>query len=68
MDGMEAQISVAQYFRQQYNISLDYPNLPAIQAGSDTKPIYLPMEVFIYYCVINSLKLCSLLSTIILFL
>ncbi|XP_041992116.1 protein argonaute MEL1-like [Salvia splendens] len=45
MDGMEAQISVAQYFSQQYSISLDYPNLPAIQAGSDTKPIYLPMEL-----------------------
>ncbi|KAG6417322.1 hypothetical protein SASPL_119476 [Salvia splendens] len=45
MDGMEAQISVAQYFIQRYNLYLQYPSLPAIQAGSDTKPIYLPMEL-----------------------
>ncbi|KAL1557676.1 argonaute 5 [Salvia divinorum] len=45
LDGTEAQISVAQYFVQQYNIYLQYPYLPAVQAGSDTKPIYLPMEL-----------------------
>ncbi|KZV47182.1 protein argonaute 5 [Dorcoceras hygrometricum] len=38
-------ISVEQYFRQKYNIKLQYPFLPAVQAGSDSKPIYLPMEL-----------------------
>ncbi|KAK4490521.1 hypothetical protein RD792_001201 [Penstemon davidsonii] len=38
-------ISVVQYFRQKYNIALKYPLLPAVQAGSDTKPVYLPMEL-----------------------
>nr|AGS47792.1 argonaute 5 [Salvia miltiorrhiza] len=38
-------ISVAQYFSQKYNVKLQFPNLPAVQAGSDTKPIYLPMEL-----------------------
>ncbi|KAK4486083.1 hypothetical protein RD792_008751 [Penstemon davidsonii] len=41
----EARISVAQYFLQKYSIRLMYPWLPAVQAGSDTKPIYLPMEM-----------------------
>ncbi|KAL6506440.1 argonaute 5 [Orobanche gracilis] len=38
-------LSVVQYFRQKYNIALKYPFLPALQAGSSTKSIYLPMEV-----------------------
>lgn len=38
-------LSVVQYFREAYNINLRYPNLPALQAGSDAKPIYLPMEL-----------------------
>lgn len=40
--------SVVQYFREKYNIGFKYLSLPALQAGSDTKPIYLPMEVFIF--------------------
>ncbi|KQK13776.2 hypothetical protein BRADI_1g12431v3 [Brachypodium distachyon] len=38
-------ISVVQYFKQQYNYSLKYTNWPCLQAGSDSRPIYLPMEV-----------------------
>ncbi|KAL3622952.1 argonaute 5 [Castilleja foliolosa] len=45
LDESGATISVVQYFRQKYNIVLKYPYLPAIQAGSSTKSIYLPMEV-----------------------
>ncbi|CAI9774583.1 unnamed protein product [Fraxinus pennsylvanica] len=45
LDESGTRISVAQYFHQKYNIVLDYPFLPAIQAGSDTKPVYLPMEL-----------------------
>ncbi|KAK6141978.1 hypothetical protein DH2020_020765 [Rehmannia glutinosa] len=41
-------ISVVQYFRQKYNIALKYPFLPALQAGSATRPIYLPMEMVRY--------------------
>ncbi|MED6206019.1 argonaute 5 [Stylosanthes scabra] len=37
--------SVVQYFHEKYGIQLRYLNLPAIQAGSDAKPVYLPMEV-----------------------
>lgn len=58
MDGTENQISVEQYFSQKYNVVLQYPALPAVQAGSDTKPIYLPMEVLFSSCVlIYSIKL-----------
>lgn len=39
-------ISVVQYFRQKYNIVLRYASWPSLQAGSDQKPIYLPMEVY----------------------
>ncbi|KAL8057742.1 hypothetical protein ABFX02_04G203700 [Erythranthe guttata] len=45
VDESGAQISVYQYFRQKYNIVLKYPLLPALQAGSAARPIYLPMEV-----------------------
>ncbi|XP_073158792.1 protein argonaute MEL1 [Henckelia pumila] len=45
VDESGANISVVQYFRQKYNITLRYPFLPAVQAGSDSKPIYLPMEL-----------------------
>lgn len=37
--------SVVQYFREKYNIELKYLVLPALQAGSDTKPAYLPLEL-----------------------
>ncbi|KAJ9554728.1 hypothetical protein OSB04_009342 [Centaurea solstitialis] len=38
-------ISVVQYFRDKYNFTLRFPFLPAIQAGTDAKPTYLPMEI-----------------------
>uniref|UniRef100_A0A0D9VXH8 Uncharacterized protein n=1 Tax=Leersia perrieri TaxID=77586 RepID=A0A0D9VXH8_9ORYZ len=37
-------VSVIQYFKRQYNYSLKYTNRPCLQAGSDNRPIYLPME------------------------
>lgn len=39
-------MSVVQYFQEKYNISLKYTFLPALQCGSEARPIYLPMEVF----------------------
>uniref|UniRef100_A0A162A543 Piwi domain-containing protein n=1 Tax=Daucus carota subsp. sativus TaxID=79200 RepID=A0A162A543_DAUCS len=36
---------VADYFRKKYNINLRYTSLPALNAGTDAKPIYMPMEV-----------------------
>ena len=45
LDDEKTKISVAQYYREKYNIVLKNVTLPALQAGSDTKPIYLPMEV-----------------------
>ncbi|XP_044377492.1 protein argonaute 12 [Triticum aestivum] len=38
-------VSVVQYFKKQYNYSLKYINWPCLQAGSDSRPLYLPMEV-----------------------
>uniref|UniRef100_J3LRM0 Uncharacterized protein n=1 Tax=Oryza brachyantha TaxID=4533 RepID=J3LRM0_ORYBR len=38
-------VSVVQYFKRQYNHSLKYINWPCLQAGSDSRPTYLPMEV-----------------------
>ncbi|XP_015577594.1 protein argonaute 5 isoform X2 [Ricinus communis] len=45
LDDKSTDISVVQYFREKYNIGLKYTSLPALQAGSDAKPIYLPMEL-----------------------
>ncbi|KAI3683581.1 hypothetical protein L1987_84089 [Smallanthus sonchifolius] len=44
-DETGAVISVVQYFRDKYNINLRFPLLPAIQAGTDAKPTYLPTEI-----------------------
>ncbi|XP_020973401.1 protein argonaute 5 isoform X2 [Arachis ipaensis] len=45
LDDNATKKSVVQYFHEKYGIQLRYLNLPAIQAGSDAKPAYLPMEV-----------------------
>ncbi|XP_071724545.1 protein argonaute 5-like [Rutidosis leptorrhynchoides] len=45
LDDQNTQISVAQYFREKYGITLKYKSLPALQAGSQSKPVYLPMEL-----------------------
>ncbi|GLT82084.1 hypothetical protein SLE2022_004960 [Rubroshorea leprosula] len=44
-DDRGRRISVVQYFREKYNIGLRYTDLPALQVGTEAKPIYLPMEV-----------------------
>ncbi|KAF9613156.1 hypothetical protein IFM89_005927 [Coptis chinensis] len=36
---------VAQYFHDKYHVKMRYGHWPAFQAGSDSKPAYLPMEV-----------------------
>ncbi|XP_050281534.1 protein argonaute 5-like [Quercus robur] len=45
LDDKKTKTSVLQYFRDKYNIVLQYASLPALQAGSDSNPVYLPMEV-----------------------
>ncbi|XP_062158569.1 protein argonaute 5-like isoform X2 [Alnus glutinosa] len=45
LDDKKTKMSVAQYFCDKYNIELQNVNLPALQAGCDSKPIYLPMEL-----------------------
>ncbi|ONI00990.1 hypothetical protein PRUPE_6G115400 [Prunus persica] len=37
--------SVVQYYREKYNIVLRNVAMPALQAGSDSNPVYLPMEL-----------------------
>lgn len=44
-DSEKKQKSVAQYFHEKYKIRLQYDNLQSLQSGSETKPIYLPMEL-----------------------
>lgn len=38
-------VSVVQYFWKKYRICLQYVAWPSLQAGTDKRPIYLPMEV-----------------------
>ncbi|KAG0548151.1 hypothetical protein BDA96_01G142000 [Sorghum bicolor] len=38
-------VSVVQYFKHQYNYCLKHIHWPCLQAGSDSRPTYLPMEV-----------------------
>ncbi|KAH9700181.1 protein argonaute 5 [Citrus sinensis] len=44
-DDNATRLSVVQYFRQRYNIGLQFTSLPALVAGSEARPIYLPMEM-----------------------
>ncbi|XP_011010386.1 PREDICTED: protein argonaute 5-like, partial [Populus euphratica] len=45
LDDKKTKVSVYQYFWERYNIGLKYTSLPPLQAGTDAKPIYLPMEL-----------------------
>ncbi|XP_076919981.1 protein argonaute MEL1-like [Bidens hawaiensis] len=45
VDGTGGTVSVVQYFREKYNAQLRFPLLPAIQAGTEAKPTYVPMEL-----------------------
>ncbi|KAK1426252.1 hypothetical protein QVD17_14922 [Tagetes erecta] len=45
VDATGATVSVVNYYREKYNIQLRFPLLPAIQAGTEAKPTYLPMEL-----------------------
>ncbi|CAH1412813.1 unnamed protein product [Lactuca virosa] len=40
-----ATISIVEYFLMKYDINLQFPHLPAIQAGTNAKPMYLPMTI-----------------------
>ncbi|XWS52934.1 hypothetical protein CRYUN_Cryun11dG0115100 [Craigia yunnanensis] len=45
LDDKRTNVSVVQYFRDKYNIVVKYASLPALQCGSEAKPVYLPMEL-----------------------
>ncbi|KAF9624203.1 hypothetical protein IFM89_008141 [Coptis chinensis] len=44
-------LSVAEYFRNKHRIRLEYAHWPSLNAGSDVKPTYLPMEVLFLFMV-----------------
>ncbi|KAJ3021117.1 hypothetical protein HKX48_009212 [Thoreauomyces humboldtii] len=44
-NGVTRKISVADYFREQYNITLQYPHLPCFSVGDLKRPVQLPFEV-----------------------
>ncbi|XP_048136222.1 protein argonaute 5 isoform X1 [Rhodamnia argentea] len=45
LDDRQTEISVFNYFQEKYEIVLRYGSMPTLLAGSDTKPVYLPMEL-----------------------
>jgi len=49
LDDKVTRIKIADHFYERYGAVLKYPLLPALQAGSDTRPMYFPMEVFLFY-------------------
>lgn len=46
-NGQTVERTVAQYFREKYNLQLKYPHLPCLQVGQEQKHTYLPLEVII---------------------
>nr|CAB3497884.1 unnamed protein product [Digitaria exilis] len=45
IDEMGTRQTVVQYFWDKYNYRLKYGSWPCLQVGSDSRPVYLPMEV-----------------------
>ncbi|XVE79341.1 hypothetical protein DITRI_Ditri14bG0050400 [Diplodiscus trichospermus] len=45
LDDQGTNVSVVEYFRDKYNIVVRYASLPALQCGSEAKPVYYPMEL-----------------------
>ncbi|WOK99389.1 protein argonaute MEL1-like [Canna indica] len=45
VDEQNTMKSVVQYFMERYNYKLNYVSWPCIQAGSESRPTYIPMEV-----------------------
>ncbi|KDP43930.1 hypothetical protein JCGZ_05397 [Jatropha curcas] len=45
LDDKRTNVSVVNYYREKYDIVLKHTSMPALQAGSDSKPIFLPMEL-----------------------
>jgi hypothetical protein len=41
------EITIQEYYKIHYNMSLKYPELPCIAAGKKNKPTYVPVEVSI---------------------
>ena len=46
--GQTVECTVAQYFKQKYNLQLKYPHLPCLQVGQEQKHTYLPLEVLLH--------------------
>lgn len=44
-NGQTVERTVAQYFKEKYNLQLKYPHLPCLQVGQEQKHTYLPLEV-----------------------
>lgn len=61
-NGQTVERTVAQYFREKYNLQLKYPHLPCLQVGQEQKHTYLPLEVRPYVvgtaCVVSMCTGC----------
>ncbi|XP_054717751.1 LOW QUALITY PROTEIN: protein argonaute-4-like [Uloborus diversus] len=45
VNGTERRMTVSDYFKMQYNIVLQFPQLPCLQVNPEAKRVYLPIEV-----------------------
>ncbi|KAK6237938.1 hypothetical protein QUC31_003407, partial [Theobroma cacao] len=45
LDDKKTNVSVVQYFLENHKIELKHASLPALQSGSEAKPVYFPMEL-----------------------
>lgn len=55
-NGQAMECTVAQYFKQKYNLQLKYPHLPCLQVGQEQKHTYLPLEVRRFFLHLNLFK------------
>lgn len=58
------QKSVADYFREAYQLEMQYDFLPCLQVGTEQRPNYLPMEVANYELDLNMMAYASALFSL----
>ncbi|KAL8641325.1 MAG: hypothetical protein Q9226_008650, partial [Calogaya cf. arnoldii] len=44
-EGMKSMVTVFGYFKRQYNIPINYPEVPCINVGSDQRQVFIPSEL-----------------------
>jgi len=62
--GQTVECTVVKYFREKYNIILEFPHLPCLTVGKKERHTYFPLEVCFYVCGWYLVYLCFLVYNV----